>query len=83
MNGQTMCFNDITQKTKNVGLDFVTSILGVMYMFLVFIGLGIFKILQGTYFLILGAIAFYFIAGTIGLILCFFLGMLGHAYLGH
>jgi hypothetical protein len=49
----------------------------------VFIVLWLLKILQGIYFLVLGAIAFYFIAGGIGLICCFFFGMLGHLYLGH
>jgi len=71
------------QKVKNIGLYFADSVLGIIYMILVFVGLWIFKIARGIYFLVLGAIVFYFLAGTIGLILCFVLSRLCHAYLGH
>ena len=71
------------QKVKNIGLYFADSVLGIIYMILVFVGLWIFKIARGIYFLVLGGIVFYFLAGTIGLILCFSLSLLGHAYLGH
>lgn len=71
------------QKIKNAGLSMAEGLLGIIYMIGVFIVLWVFKILQGIYFLILGSIAFYFIAGSIGLILCFVLSRLGHAYLGH
>jgi len=83
MNGQTAVMNWFMQKSKNAGDFLADSILGLVYMLGVFIVLWLLKILQGIYFLVLGAIAFYFIAGGIGLICCFFFGMLGHLYLGH
>ena len=79
----TAILNNFIQKIKNTGLSLAEGILGIIYMIGVFIALWVFKILRGIYFLVLGAIAFYFIAGSIGLILCFVLSRLGHAYLGH
>lgn len=78
----TATFYSFIQKIKNAGLSLAESVLGIIYMIGVFIVLWVFKILQGIYFLVIGAIAFYFIAGSIGLILCFVLSRLGHAYLG-
>jgi len=83
MNGQAAAMNWFVQKSKNAGDFLADSILGVVYMLVVFIALWICKIFQGIYFLVLGAIAFYFIAGGIGLLCCFVFGMLGHLYLGH
>jgi len=79
----TAILNGFMQKIKNAGLSLGEGILGIIYMIVVFVGLWIFKILQGIYFFVLGAIVFYFIAGGIGWILCFVLSRLGHAYLGH
>ena len=83
MNGQAAAMNWFVQKSKNAGAFLADSILGVIYMLVVFVALWICKIFQGIYFLVLGAIAFYFIAGGIGLLCCFVFGMLGHLYLGH
>ena len=79
----TAIFNSFIQKIKNTGLNLAGSILGVIYIIGVFIGLWILRILQGICFFILGAITLYFLVGGIGLILCFVLSRLCHAYLGH
>ena len=83
MNGQNMMLNSFMQKAKNTGLDFADIIPAVPYMLLIFIGFWILKLAQGIYFLVLGGIVFYFLAGSIGLILCFFFGTLCRLYLGH
>jgi integral membrane sensor domain MASE1 len=83
MNGQNAIFNNVMQKAKSTGSDFADSILSVLYMLIVFIGLWIFKLAQGIYFLVLGGIVAYFLVGSIGLLLCFFFGTLCRLYLGH
>ena len=83
MNGQTIITDGMLEGVKKAGyfiFDKFTDVLGVLYLLILMFFLNV---AEWIFLFVIGLVVLFFGAGFIGWLLCGFLSMLGHAYLGH
>lgn len=78
---RTITLLDLKGKIKNGILFLLDAALGGIAVVITLIVLWLIKVLQGIFYIAVGAVMFYFMAGFIAWIACGLLAALGHAYL--
>ena len=74
---------EIKQESKEVGIKFLEDVLKMIGIAVFSLYLMFRPLIQGIFTILIGGLGLYIFLGIIGVVLCYILSALGHAFLGH